>query len=352
MRALAASHWIDMTSAQKPTGSHIHPKLSRRTTAAAVFVLAWAAGLSATHAQAQPAYPSKPITMIVPFPPGGPTDLVARVIAQELSRSMGQPVIIDNKGGANGNLGAGIAAKAAADGYTLLYNTSSITLSPALYKALSYDVTRDFSPVALTAVVPLALVVGPNVPVNNVNEFIAWAKARPGQVFYGSAGNGNVTHLGAFQFVQANHLDAVHIPYKGSSPADVDLAGGQIHFMTDTVNSVMPFVRDKRMKMLAVTTAKRMALFPDVPTLAESGMPGFEVGAWQGVMVPANTPRPVIQRLNSELSKALQTPDVRQKLALQGVEPLGSTPDEYGSYVRSEVARWAKVVKQAGISLE
>lgn len=305
-----------------------------------------------TDARAQSPYPSKPITMIVPFPAGGPTDLVARVIAQEMGKSMGQPVVIDNKGGANGNLGAVVAAKAPADGYTLLYNTSSITLSPALYKNLSYDLKRDFAPVALTAVIPLALVVAPNIPVENVKEFIAWVKAHPGKVSYGSAGNGNVTHLGAFQFVQANGLDAVHIPYKGSSPADVDLAGGQIQFMTDTVNSVMAFVKDKRMKMLAVTTAKRMSLFPDVPTLAESGMPGFEVGAWQGVLVPANTPKPVIQRLNLEVLKALQTPEVKQKLAQQGVEALSSTPEEYGNYISSELTRWVKVVKLAGISLE
>ena len=327
-------------------------RISRRVAASALVTLACAAALNIPSAHAQAAFPSKPITMIVPFPPGGPTDLVARVIAQEMSKSMGQPVVIDNKGGANGNLGAAAAAKAPADGYTMLYNTSSITLSPALYKSLNYDVNRDFAPVALTAVVPLALVIAPNVPANNVKEFIAWVKANPGKVSYGSAGNGNVTHLGAFQFVQANGLEAVHIPYKGSAPADVDLAGGQIQFMTDTVNSVMAFVRDKRMKMLAVTTAKRMSLFPDVPTLAESGMPGFEVGAWQGLMVPANTPRPVIQRLNAEVVKALQNSEVRQKLALQGVEALGSTPEEYGVYVRDEISRWARVVKQAGISLE
>ena len=327
-------------------------RISRRVAASALVTLACAAALNIPSAHAQAAFPSKPITMIVPFPPGGPTDLVARVIAQEMSKSMGQPVVIDNKGGANGNLGAAVAAKAPADGYTILYNTSSITLSPALYKTLNYDVNRDFAPVALTAVVPLALVIAPNVPANNVKEFIAWVKANPGKVSYGSAGNGNVTHLGAFQFVQANGLDAVHIPYKGSAPADVDLAGGQIQFMTDTVNSVMAFVRDKRMKMLAVTTAKRMSLFPDVPTLAESGMPGFEVGAWQGLMVPANTPRPVIQHLNAEVLKALQNPEVRQKLVLQGVEALGSTPEEYGVYVRDEISRWARVVKQAGISLE
>lgn len=332
----------------------ISPPISRMVATAALASVVCSAvfGTSLVQAQAQPAFPSKPITMIVPFPPGGPTDLVARVIAQEMSESMGQTVIIDNRGGANGNIGAVLAVKAAADGYTLLYNTSSIALSPALYKSLSYDVKRDLAPVALTAVVPLALVVSPSVPANTVKEFITYAKANPGKLSYGSAGNGNVTHLGAFQFVKANGIDAVHIPYKGSAPADVDLVGGQIQFMTDTVNSVMPFVRDKRLKMLAVTTSRRMSLFPDVPTLAESGMPGFEVGAWQGVMVPANTPAPIIQRLNSEVMKALQTPDVRRKLALQGAEPLGSTPEAYGEYVQKELIRWANVVKQTGVTLE
>lgn len=329
-----------------------YPRISRRVAMAVLASVGCSAVLGTSPAQAQPAFPSRPITMIVPFPPGGPTDLVARVIAQKMSESMGQPVIIDNRGGANGNLGAVLAVKAAADGYTLLYNTSSITLSPALYKSLSYDVKRDLAPVALTAVVPLALVVSPSIPANTVKEFIAYAKANPGKLSYGSAGNGNVTHLGAFQFVQANGIDAVHIPYKGSAPADVDLVGGQIHFMTDTVNSVMAFVRDKRLKMLAITTPRRMALFPDVPTLAESGMPGFEVGAWQGVMVPANTPKPIIQRLNAEVMKALQAPEVRQKLALQGAEPLGSTPEAYGIYVQNELTRWANVVKQTGVTLE
>ena len=328
------------------------PISRRMATATALVALAGAATLTSTAALAQAQFPTKSITMIVPFPPGGPTDLVARVIAQKMSESMGQSVVIDNRGGANGNMGAMVAVRSAADGYTLLYNTSSITLSPALYKSLGYDVKRDLAPVALTAVVPLALVVGPNVPANTVTEFIAYAKANPGKLSYGSAGNGNVTHLGAFQFVRANGIDAVHVPYKGSAPADVDLVGGQIQFMTDTVNSVMPFVREKRMKMLAVTTPKRMSLFPDVPTLAESGMPGFEVGAWQGLMVPANTPKPIIQRLNAEVMKALQSPDVRQKLALQGAEPLGSSPEAYGEYLQKELTRWENVVKQTGVTLE
>jgi tripartite-type tricarboxylate transporter receptor subunit TctC len=298
------------------------------------------------------AYPSKPITLLVPFPPGGPTDLVARVLAKKMSEQMGQSIVIDNKPGANGNIAAVAAAKAAADGYTVLYNTSSITLSPALYKSLAYDVQRDLAPVALTAVVPLALVVNPSVPANNVREFIAYAKANPGKLSYGSAGNGNVTHLAAFQLVRHHDLDATHVPYRGSAPADVDLVAGQIQFMTDTINSVMPFVKDKRLKLLAVTTSQRMSLFPEVPTLAETVMPGFEAGAWQGIMVPANTPKAVVQRLNAEINKALQSTEVKEKLALQGAEPLGSTPEEYGAYVKKELARWAAVVKATGVTLE
>jgi len=326
------------------------PASTRRRAMAALAMAALACG-AAPAAFAQ-AWPARPITMLVPFPPGGPTDLVARVLAQKLGEQLGQNVVIDNKPGANGNIAAVAVARAPADGYTILYNTSSITLSPALYKTLAYDVQRDFAPVALTAVVPLALVVHPGVPASNVKEFIAHAKANPGKLSYGSAGNGNVTHLGAFQFLQANGINAVHVPYKGSAPADLGLAAGDTQFMTDTVNSVMGFVKDKRMKMLAVTTARRMSLFPDVPTLAESGMPGFEVGAWQGIMAPAATPKAVVERLNAEIVKALQSPDVRSKLAAQGAEPLGSTPDEYAAYVRKELARWAGLVKATGVTIE
>jgi tripartite-type tricarboxylate transporter receptor subunit TctC len=277
---------------------------------------------------------------------------VARVLAKKMSEQMGQSIVIDNKPGANGNIAAVAAAKAAADGFTVLYNTSSITLSPALYKNLAYDVQRDLAPVALTAVVPLALVVNPAVPVNNVREFIAYAKANPAKLSYGSAGNGKVTHLAAFQLVRHHDIDATHVPYRGSAPADVDLVAGQIQFMTDTINSVMPFVREKRLKLLAVTTSQRMSLFPDVPTLSETVMSGFEAGAWQGIMVPANTPKAVVQRLNAEINKALQSTEVKEKLALQGAEPLGSTSEEYGAYVKKELARWAAVVKATGVTLE
>ena len=326
-----------------------HSSLLRRSLLGLSAGLALCAPLGQALAQA---YPSKPITLVIPFPPGGPTDLVARVLAKKLGEQMGQSVVVDNKPGANGNIGAMAVVKAPADGHTVLYNTSSITLSPALYKSLGYDVQRDLVPVALTAVVPLALVVNPNVPANNVREFVAYAKANPGKLSYGSAGNGNVTHLAAYQFVQSQGLDATHIPYKGSAPADVDLVAGQIQFMTDTINSVMPFIKDKRLKLLAVTTAKRMSLFPEAPTLAETVMPGFEAGAWQGVMVPAGTPAAVVQRLNSELLKALKSPEVLEKLAQQGAEALGSSPEEYGAYVKKELARWAGVVKATGVSLD
>jgi tripartite-type tricarboxylate transporter receptor subunit TctC len=303
-------------------------------------------------AWAEAAYPNKPIMLVVPFPPGGPTDLVARVLAQKMSEQMGQPIMVENRAGANGNIGSGSVARAPADGYTVLYNTSSIVLSPALYKNLAYNVQRDLAPVALTATVPLGLVVGPAVPVTDVKGLIAYLKANPGKLSYGSAGNGNVTHLGAFQFLQASGATAVHVPYKGSAPADADLVGGQIHFMTDTVNSIASFVRDKRLRLLAVTTGKRSNLFPEVPTLAESGMPGFDVSAWQGLMVPAKTPEPIVHRLNTELMTALHTPEVQKKLAAQGALPLGSTPEQYGAYIKSELERWSNIVKQTGVVLD
>ena len=297
-------------------------------------------------------WPAKPITMVVPFPPGGPTDMVARVLAQQVGQQLGQTVIIDNRPGANGNIGNAMVAKAQPDGYTVLYNTSSIALSPSLYKKLSYDVNKDLQPVALTAVVPLGLVVNPKVPANTVQEYVKYAKDNPGKLSYGSAGNGNVTHLAAFQVVQHFKLEASHVPYKGSAPADVDLVAGQIDFMTDTINSVAPFIKDGKLKLLAVSTSKRIPNFTDAPTLAESGMTGFEAGAWQGVMLPAKTPEAIVQRLNAELMKALKDPGVLEKLRIQGTEPLGSTPKEYGDYINSEIKRWAGVVKSTGVQLD
>ena len=327
-------------------------RLATVTHVAGAMALACLACLGIGVAQAQGTYPDKPIKLVVAFPPGGPTDLVARVLAQKLTEQMGQPVVVDNKGGANGNIGAEFAAKAPADGYTVFYNTSAVALSPALYKKLSYDVTTDLTPVALTAVIPLVLAVHPSVPANNVQEFLAYVKANPDKVTYGSAGNGNITHLGAFLLLQSKGLTATHAPYKGSAPALTDLVGGQTQFVTDTVNSALPFIRDKRLRALAVTSLKRTAVLPDVPTLNETVSPSFEVGAWQGMLVPAKTPQEIVRRLNVEVLKALASSDVKAKLAAQGADPLGSTPAEYGAYIKSEIERWTKVVKQTGASLE
>ena len=303
-------------------------------------------------APAQTAYPDKPIKLVLAFPPGGPTDLVARVLAQKLGEQMGQTVIVENKPGANGNIAAELVAKSLPDGYTVFYNTSAVALSPALYKKLGYDVLSDFLPVALTAVIPLVLAVHPSLPVTTIQEFIDYLKVNPGKFSYGSAGNGNITHLGAFLMLQAKGLSAAHIPYKGSAPALMDLVGGQTQFTTDTVNSALPFITEKRLRALAVTSLTRTSVLPDVPTLNETVMPGFEVGAWQGLLVPAKTSPEIVKRLNAEILKALASSDVRAKLALQGAEPLGSTPTEYGAYIKSEVDRWIKVVKQSGVTLD
>ena len=322
-----------------------------RRTLLKLAALGLAAG-AAPALNAQAAWPSQPVKMVIPFPPGGPTDLVGRVIAQALSEQMGQNVIVENKPGANANIAAEMVARAPADGYTFMYNTSSLALSAVLYSKLNYDALKDFAPVALTAVVPMVLVVHPSVPARTVPEFIDHLKKNPGKLAYGSAGNGNVTHLGAYQFLQANGLDATHVPYKGSAPALVDLAGGQTHFMTDTVNSALPYIRDGRMRALAVTSAKRSAVLPDVPTLQEAGMAGFEVGAWQGVVMPARTPPEIVNKLNAEIVKALKNPAVLEKLAAQGAQPLGSTPEAYGAYLRSEIQRWGAVAKATGAKLD
>jgi len=303
-------------------------------------------------APAQTAYPDKPIKLVLAFPPGGPTDLVARVLAQKLGEQMGQTVVVENKPGANGNIAAELVAKSLPDGYTVFYNTSAVALSPALYKKLGYDVLSDFAPVALTAVIPLVLAVHPSLPVTTIQEFIDYLKLNPGKFSYGSAGNGNITHLGAFLMLQAKGLSAAHIPYKGSAPALMDLVGGQTQFTTDTVNSALPFIKEKRLRALAVTSLTRTSVLPDVPTLNETVMPGFEVGAWQGLLVPAKTSPEIVKRLNAEILKVLASSDVRAKLALQGAEPLGSTPTEYGAYIKSEVDRWIRVVKQSGVTLD
>jgi tripartite-type tricarboxylate transporter receptor subunit TctC len=290
--------------------------------------------------------------MIIAFPPGGPTDLVSRVLAQKLSEQLGQQVIVDNKPGAGGNIAAELAARAAPDGYTIFYNTSAIVIGPALYGKVNYDTLKDFAPVLLTASVPMVLVVNPQLPARSVKEFVDLAKTRSGALNYSSSGTGTITHLASAMMSTQTGIQTQHIPYKGSAPGLVDLASGQTQFMIDTINTVLPYVRDNRLRGLAVTSAKRSPLLPDLPTLAEAGISGFEAAAWQGIVVPTGTPNEIVQKLNAEVNKALMHPDIRSRLATQGADILGGTPAEYAAYLRSEMPRWAKAVKDSGAKAE
>ena len=298
------------------------------------------------------AWPSKPIRMIIAFPPGGPTDLVSRVLAQRLSEQLGQQVIVDNKPGAGGNIAAEMSAKAAPDGSTVFYNTSAIVIGPALYGKVNYDTLKDFAPVALTASVPLVLVVNPQLPAKSVKEFLDVAKTRSGALNYSSSGTGTITHLASAMLSTQAGVQTQHIPYKGSAPGLVDLVAGQTQFMIDTMNTVLPYVRDNRLRALAVTSSKRSALMPDLPTMAEAGVAGFEAAAWQGIVVPVGTPADIVQKLNTEVNKALQNPDLRARLAAQGADILGGTSAEYAAYLRAEMPRWAKAVKDSGAKPE
>ncbi|NYT23733.1 tripartite tricarboxylate transporter substrate binding protein [Alcaligenaceae bacterium] len=310
-------------------------------------------GLLLAPAQAQTDnYPDRAITMIVPFPAGGPTDIVARLMAKQMGDQMGQSIVVENRGGASGTIGMQAAVNAKADGYTILYNTSSIALSSILYKNLSYNPEKDFAAVTSTATVPMVLLVHPSVPANNIQEFVDYANKNPGKLSYASSGAGNVTHLTAFLFSQSANIDAVHVPYRGSAPAMIDLVGGQVDYMTNTLNDSLQFVRDGRLKALAITTAERSEQLPDVPTLAETVMPGFESGAWQGIVAPTGTPEAIINRLNEEALKALQSEEVKSQLDQQGTQILGSTPAEYQAYISSEIVRWGKVIEAAGVSID
>ncbi|WP_417220994.1 Bug family tripartite tricarboxylate transporter substrate binding protein [Achromobacter spanius] len=301
---------------------------------------------------AQAAWPERPVTVVVPFPPGGTTDLVARVLAKQLADQTGQTFVVENKGGANGNIGMQYVAAAKPDGYTVLYNTSSIALSPNLYRNLPFDPVKDFEAVSSTAIIPLVLLAHPSLPVKNVSEFVSYAKAHPGKLSYGSAGAGNVTHLGALLFLRSVGIDAVHVPYRGSAPAMTDLVGGQVQFMTNTLNDSLGFVRDGKLNALAVSSKARSPQLPDTPTLAETVVPDFEMGAWQGMVVPAGTPTDIVNALNTQIRKALQSPALLKQLQAQGAQPLGSTPSEYSDYIRAEINRWKDVVKAANVRLD
>jgi tripartite-type tricarboxylate transporter receptor subunit TctC len=314
-----------------------------------------AAGLilvaAAANAQAQ-AYPSKPIRWIVPFPPGGSTDLLARVVGQKLTESWGQQVVVENRGGAGGTLGAAEAARSPGDGYTLLMGAIHHTIATSVYPKLPYDFQKDFAPITVVAIVPNVLVVNPAVPAKSTKELIAYAKANPGKLTYGSAGMGTAHHLIGEVFNLRAGTEIVHVPYKGSAPAVADLIGGQVSIMYDTVASCLPHIKAGKLRPLAVATAKRSSALPDVPTIAESALPGFEVTTWFGALAPAKTPPEIVAKLNAEMVKILAMPDVRKRLLEAGAEPVGNTPGEMAAQIKRETEEFGKIVKQAKITAE
>ena len=298
------------------------------------------------------AFPSKTVRIVVPFPPGGGTDVIARVLAQKLTDAWGQQVIVDNKAGASGTIGSELVAKAAADGYTLLLTATHHAINLGMYKQLPYDTLRDFVPVAYIAASPNLLLLHPSVPANNLQELIAYIKSKPGGLNYASSSVGGATHLTGELFKTAAGIQLQHIPYKGAAPAMTDLLGGQVPMMFDVISTALAHVRSGRLKAIAVTSAKRTTVMPEVPTVAESGIPGFEAISWFGLYAPAATPKDTVNRLNAEFNRVLQLPDVREKLAAQGAEPIAMTPEQFAAYLRAEIAKWSKAIKDSGAKAE
>ena len=318
----------------------------------ALVLLALCAFGSTALAQSQAqSWPTQPLHLIVPFPPGGVTDVMARTVAQRLSEELGQSVVVDNRAGASGIVGAEAGAKAAPDGYTLtMGNISTLAINAATFAKLPYDPQKSFAPVSMVAIQPLLVAVHPSVPARTMKELVALAKATPGDIAYGTAGSS--IHLAVEQFSTVAGIKMNHIPYKGSAPAITDLVGGQIQVLFDPFSTLYPQVSTGKVRGLAVTTEKRSSVAPELPTLAESGYPGFDVSSWQGIVVPAGTPQPIIDKLHAVLVKILAEPGVKAQFAKQGAEASPSTPAAFGTYIASEIARWKKVAQDAGVKPE
>src|SRR4051812_25808024 len=298
------------------------------------------------------AWPTKPIRYIVPFPPAGATDITARIIADKIAGPLGQPVVVENRPGAAGNVGSEIVAKATPDGYTLLQCTVAQSISQTLYAKLNYDLEKDLTPVAMIALVPNVMEVNPSVPANSVAEFIALAKSKPGKINFASSGSGTSIHMSAEMFMMITGVKMVHVPYKGSGPALADLMGGQVDVMFDNLTSSIGFIKAGRLRALAITSATRYPELPDLPTMQEAGVPGYEATAWFGMLMPKGTPRSVVTHMNSVVNKALAEPDVKVKLAQQGAVASAWTPEQFGEFIHSEIAKWGKVVKASGAKVE
>lgn len=322
-----------------------------RAVSTVIRALASSLALAATAALAQD-YPTRPIHMIVPYPPGGGTDIVARVITEPLGQALGQPIVIDNRGGAAGNVGTEAAARATPDGYTMLFTLSSHTINPKLYAKLPFDVERDFVPIGLAANIPQILVANPSLPANNVQELIAYAKANPGKLNFASVGTGSPGHIAGELFKLKTGVDIVHVPYKGGGPAVTDTLGGQVQLLFVSMPAAWQFVKSGRLKAFAVTSDKRSVVAPDIPTLAEAGVPDCVVNSWYGALVPAKTPPAAVAKLAAALAKVVQSSDVKERLLLQGAEATTSTPQEFDALIRDELAKWDYVIRAAKIKPE
>lgn len=297
-------------------------------------------------------WPTKPIRLVVGFPAGGPTDVVARTIAQRLGDLLGQTIVVDNRPGAAGNLGAELVVKSAPDGYTMLLGTVATTIAPAIYKDLRYHVQRDLAPVSLVAATPFVVAVNPALPAGNIKDFIALLKAQPGKHTCSSSGNGSPIHLACEIFKSMAGVQLTHVPYSGSVPALAAVAGGHVSVMFETINTAMPMIRGNRVKGLAVAAKQRFAGAPEMPTVDESGVPGYEANTWSGLFVPVQTPKAVITRIHEATVAALKTPEVGQRLAQSGAEPVGNTPEQFAAIIRADLAKWAKAVKESGAKID
>ncbi len=298
-------------------------------------------------------YPNHAIRLVVPFPAGGTTDILARAAAQKLTETLGQSVVVDNRPGAGGNIGAELVAKAAPDGYTLLMGTvGTHAINPSLYTKMPYDHIKDFVPVVLVAGVPNVLVVNPSLPINSVADLIKLAKAKPGTINFASSGSGTSIHLSGELFKTMAGVDMTHVPYKGSAPALQDLMGGQVQIMFDNLPSSLALIKAGKLRAIAVTSLKRAPALPDVPTIAESGLPGFEASSWFGILAPAGTPAPIVAKINAEVNKWLQSPDAKEQLLAQGAEAAGGSPEQFVAHIRAETDKWAKVVKASGAKVD
>jgi tripartite-type tricarboxylate transporter receptor subunit TctC len=306
----------------------------------------------ATLANAQ-TYPVKPIRIVVAYTPAGATDILARIVGQKFTEAWGQPVIIDNRPGANGNIGSEYAAKATPDGYTLLMVTAGTHgINPSLYRKLGFDAVKDFAPVSLVAMVPNIFVINNAVPAKDLKEFIAYAKANQGKLNYGSPGNGSTAHLSMELFKSMTGIQMVHIPYKGSAGVLADLIGGQIVATLDNMPPYVPQVKAGKIRALAVSPTKRSSAVPELPTVAEAGVPGYDSGAWFGLVAPANTPKDIVNKLSRETARILKLPDVSARLLELGAEPVGGTPEQFSTHIKSEIAKWSKVIKDANVELQ